>query len=289
MRASVPHRQPRAERTFAGGAPRSGGRDRSGRRSVVPAQGHCVASVSALDRFSEATRAWFTGAFAAADRRPGGRLGRDQQRRARPGRRAHRLRQDAGGVPVVARPAGRRPPPADEQRRCRVLYVSPAQGAGRRRRAQPAGPADRHRPGRRPARPAAPGDPRSASAPATPRPTSGARSPGGPTDILITTPESLFLLLTSAAREALRGVETVIVDEVHAVAATKRGAHLAVSLERLDELLEPPGPADRPVGDGAPDRGGRHASSPAAAPVEIVAPPSTQASGTSRSSSRSRT
>lgn len=61
-----------------------------------------------------------------------------------------------------------------------------------------------------------------------------------PADILITTPESLFLLLTSAAREALRGVETVIVDEVHAVAGTKRGAHLALSLERLDALLERP-------------------------------------------------
>jgi ATP-dependent Lhr-like helicase len=61
-----------------------------------------------------------------------------------------------------------------------------------------------------------------------------------PADILITTPESLFLLLTSAAREALAGVETVIVDEVHAVAGTKRGAHLALSLERLDALLERP-------------------------------------------------
>ncbi|HEX9377298.1 MAG TPA: DEAD/DEAH box helicase [Actinomycetota bacterium] len=58
-----------------------------------------------------------------------------------------------------------------------------------------------------------------------------------PPDILITTPESLFLLLTSQAREALRSVETVIVDEIHAVAGTKRGAHLAVSLERLGELL----------------------------------------------------
>ena len=61
--------------------------------------------------------------------------------------------------------------------------------------------------------------------------------------MLITTPESLFLLLTSAARESLRGVETVIVDEVHAVAGTKRGAHLAVSLDRLDALL--PKPAQR--------------------------------------------
>ncbi|MFN2587782.1 MAG: DEAD/DEAH box helicase [Actinomycetota bacterium] len=61
-----------------------------------------------------------------------------------------------------------------------------------------------------------------------------------PSDILITTPESLFLLLTSAARDALRTVETVIVDEVHALAGTKRGSHLALSLERLDELLAAP-------------------------------------------------
>ena len=61
-----------------------------------------------------------------------------------------------------------------------------------------------------------------------------------PPDILITTPESLFLILTSHARETLRGVETVIVDEVHAVAGTKRGAHLALTLERLDHLLERP-------------------------------------------------
>src|SRR6185312_4949981 len=54
---------------------------------------------------------------------------------------------------------------------------------------------------------------------------------------------SLFLLLTSAARDSLRGVQTVIVDEVHAVAGSKRGAHLALSLERLDELL--PAPAQR--------------------------------------------
>src|SRR3954468_12288085 len=61
-----------------------------------------------------------------------------------------------------------------------------------------------------------------------------------PPDILITTPESLFLLLTSQARETLRGIETVILDEVHAVAGTKRGAHLALSLERLDRLTRTP-------------------------------------------------
>ena len=57
-----------------------------------------------------------------------------------------------------------------------------------------------------------------------------------PAEILVTTPESLFLLLASRARETLRTVETIIVDEIHALAGTKRGAHLAVSLERLSEL-----------------------------------------------------
>ena len=61
-----------------------------------------------------------------------------------------------------------------------------------------------------------------------------------PPDILITTPESLFLMLTSQAREILRGVDTLILDEVHAVAGTKRGAHLALSVERLDRLVEQP-------------------------------------------------
>jgi ATP-dependent helicase Lhr and Lhr-like helicase len=59
-----------------------------------------------------------------------------------------------------------------------------------------------------------------------------------PPDILITTPESLYLMLTSSARETLRSVRTVIVDEIHAIAATKRGAHLMLSLERLEELTE---------------------------------------------------
>jgi ATP-dependent helicase Lhr and Lhr-like helicase len=61
-----------------------------------------------------------------------------------------------------------------------------------------------------------------------------------PPDVLITTPESLFLMLTSAARQTLTDVQTVIVDEVHAVAGTKRGAHLALSLERLDDILQRP-------------------------------------------------
>ncbi len=92
-----------------------------------------------------------------------------------------------------------------------------------------------------------------------------------PPDVLITTPESLFLMLTSQARESLRGVETVIIDEVHAVAGTKRGAHLAVSLERLDELLDKPAQriglsaTVRPVDEVARFLGG-------SAPVEVVAP-----------------
>ncbi|MFD5226430.1 ATP-dependent helicase [Microbacterium sp. NPDC058342] len=97
-----------------------------------------------------------------------------------------------------------------------------------------------------------------------------------PPDILITTPESLYLMLTSRAGETLRGVHTVIIDEVHAVAATKRGAHLAVSLERLDALRMSRGaeePAQRiglsatvrPIDEVARFLGG-------SAPVEIVAP-----------------
>ena len=78
-----------------------------------------------------------------------------------------------------------------------------------------------------------------------------------PPDILITTPESLFLMLTSQARETLRGIETVIVDEVHAVAGTKRGAHLALSLERLRRTARQAGAAGRPLGDTASARGDR--------------------------------
>ncbi|MBP2453737.1 ATP-dependent helicase [Mycolicibacterium lutetiense] len=93
-----------------------------------------------------------------------------------------------------------------------------------------------------------------------------------PPDILITTPESLFLMLTSAARETLASVQTVIVDEVHAVAATKRGAHLALSLERLDQMLDKP--AQR-IGLSAtvrpPEEVARFLSGQA--PTTIVAPP----------------
>jgi ATP-dependent helicase Lhr and Lhr-like helicase len=83
-----------------------------------------------------------------------------------------------------------------------------------------------------------------------------------PPDILITTPESLYLLLTSQAREILRGVEHVIVDEVHAIAGSKRGAHLALSLERLDRLV-----AQR-EGTAAPQRIGLSATQ---RPLDLIA------------------
>ena len=96
-----------------------------------------------------------------------------------------------------------------------------------------------------------------------------------PPDILITTPESLYLMLTSKARETLRGVRTVIVDEVHAVAGGKRGSHLALSLERLDALLAAPAQrvglsaTVRPVEQVARFLGGSR-------PVAVVNPPSTR-------------
>ena len=93
-----------------------------------------------------------------------------------------------------------------------------------------------------------------------------------PPDVLITTPESLFLMLTSAARETLAGVQTVIVDEVHAIAGTKRGAHLALSLERLDDML--PKSAQR-IGLSAtvrpPEEVARFLSG--SSPTTIVSPP----------------
>ncbi len=82
-----------------------------------------------------------------------------------------------------------------------------------------------------------------------------------PPDILITTPESLYLMLTSGAREILAGVEAVIVDEIHAVAHSKRGAHLALTLERLSHLVAAAGGAD-------PQRIGLSATQ---RPLELVA------------------
>jgi ATP-dependent Lhr-like helicase len=130
------------------------------------------------------------------------------------------------------------PPPA-KAARCRVLYVSPLKALAvdveRNLRAPLTGIAqiaDRR------------GDTyltpaiaiRTGDTPQSER----ARFQREPADILITTPESLYLMLTSNAREALRSVDTVIVDEIHALVPTKRGAHLALSLERLEALCPRP-------------------------------------------------
>ena len=162
--------------------------------------------------------------------------------------------------------------PAPKKQRCRVLYVSPLKALAvdveRNLRAPLAG--IRHSAARLGTElPEVTVGIRSGDTPANER----RRLSTSPPDIMITTPESLFLMLTSQARESLRGVDTVIVDEVHAVAGTKRGAHLALSLERLDELLEKPAQriglsaTVRPVEEVARFLGG-------SAPVTVVSPKS---------------
>ncbi|MCX4819782.1 ATP-dependent helicase [Streptomyces sp. NBC_01142] len=227
---------------------------------------------TALDSFSPATRSWFTGAFSAPTAAQEG---------------AWQAIGEGSDVLVVA-PTGSgktlaaflaaldrlasTPPPADTRMRCRVLYVSPLKAlavdvernlrsplTGIRQESVRLGlPEPEVRVGIR-----------SGDTPPAERRSLVIKPP----DILITTPESLFLMLTSSAREALSGIETVILDEVHAVAGTKRGAHLAVSLERLDELL--PRPARR-IGLSATvrpvDEVARYLSPQRK--VEIVQPPS---------------
>ena len=88
-----------------------------------------------------------------------------------------------------------------------------------------------------------------------------------PPEILITTPESLYLMLTSQVRSSLAAVELVIVDEIHALAPTKRGAHLAISLERLEHLVRSAGVAPDPVRQAAVQRVGLSATQ---RPLEVV-------------------
>jgi ATP-dependent Lhr-like helicase len=137
------------------------------------------------------------------------------------------------------------PEPSGPQR-CRVLYISPLKALGvdieRNLRAPLEGIAAaatemgaEHR--------VPQVGVRSGDTPASER----ARLARKPPDILITTPESLYLLLTSEARSILGSVETVIVDEIHAMVATKRGAHLFVSLERLEALRRSVNPGARPL------------------------------------------
>src|SRR5215470_14162827 len=126
-------------------------------------------------------------------------------------------------------------PPPPRERRCRLLYVSPLKALAvdveRNLRAPILGVANVAA-GRGDAHVLPTVAVRTGDTAARER----ARFQREPADILITTPESLYLLLTSNAREALRSVETVIVDEIHALVPTKRGAHLALSMERLEHL-----------------------------------------------------
>ncbi len=223
-----------------------------------------------LDLFSPATRQWFTGAFATPTEAQTGAW-----RAAAAGEHALVVAPTGSGKTLAAflwalDRLATQPKPAERTARCRVLYVSPLKALAvdvqRNLRAPLTGISQAAR---------RLGDPdpgitvgmRTGDTPAEER-RSFQRTPP---DILVTTPESLFLLLTSAARESLRGVETVIVDEVHAVAGTKRGAHLAVSLERLDALL--PRPAQR-IGLSATVRPVDEVSAFLAGgrPVRVVAP-----------------
>ncbi|HWN36674.1 MAG TPA: ATP-dependent helicase [Pseudonocardia sp.] len=231
-----------------------------------------MVGVDALDGFSPATRSWFSGAFAAPTPAQEGAWAA-----ARAGRHALVVAPTGSGKTLAAflwaldRLAAE-PPPIEPKHRCRVLYVSPLKALAvdveRNLRAPLAGirqaahrlelPEPEITVGMRTGDTAADDRRRFART---------------PPDVLVTTPESLFLLLTSAARESLRGVRTVIVDEVHAVAGTKRGAHLALSLERLEELLLE-GPAQRiglsatvrPVDEVSAFLGGNR-------PVEVIRPP----------------
>ncbi|MCY7395496.1 MAG: ATP-dependent helicase [Nocardioides sp.] len=227
-----------------------------------------------LSRFSEPTRTWFGAAFAAPTPAQAGAWAAIGA-----GRHALVVAPTGSGKTLSAflwsldRLLGE-PLSEDKQKRCRVLYVSPLKALavdvernlrtpliGIRTTAERLGtPVREVRVGIRS------GDTSAADR---------RKLTTQPPDIMITTPESLFLMLTSQARESLRGVETVIVDEVHAVAGTKRGAHLAITLERLDALLDRPAQrvglsaTVRPLEEVARFLGGT-------APVEIVAPPSTK-------------
>src|SRR3954454_3194703 len=195
--------------------------------------------VTALDRFSPATRAWFEASFAEPTAAQAGAWDAIAE-----GHHSLVIAPTGSGKTLAAflHAVDRlltTPAPDDPLARCRVLYVSPLKALAvdveRNLRSPLAGISHAATRLGETVREVRVGM-RTGDTPADERRAFARRPP----DILITTPESLFLLLTSQAREALRGVDTVIVDEVHAVAGSKRGAHLALSLERLDALLDAP-------------------------------------------------
>src|SRR6266702_7185592 len=233
------------------------------------------ASTQSLDGFSEPTRAWFTAAFAEptqAQAQAWAAIGNgDNTLVVAPTGSGKTLAAFLWAIDKLAA----EPPPQDPRLRCRVLYISPLKALAvdieRNLRSPLAGvgqamrrlglPEPQIRVGVRTGDTAA--DERRQLA-------------SKPPDILITTPESLFLLLTSRAREGLHSVETVIIDEVHALAGGKRGAHLAVSLERLDALRRAgQRPAQR-IGLSATVRPPEEVASflGGALPVTVAAPPS---------------
>jgi ATP-dependent Lhr-like helicase len=227
-----------------------------------------------LERFSPATRDWFSGAFGEPTAAQAGAW-----EAVADGEHALVVAPTGSGKTLAAflwaldRLAAA-PVPEEPLRRCRVLYVSPMKAltvdVQRNLRSPLAGLRQAtHRLGL--PEPDITVGSRTGDTPADERRTFNRRPP----DVLVTTPESLFLLLTSAARESLRGVETVIVDEVHAVLASKRGAHLALSLERLDALLD--APAQR-IGLSATVRPVEEVSTFLAGgrPVRVVQPESTK-------------
>ncbi len=188
----------------------------------------------ALDRFSPATRAWFDATFAEPTPPQ-----RDGWPAISAGEHSLILAPTGSGKTLAAflwaldRITTEAPPPRAE--RCRVLYLSPLRAlavdieknlraplAGIRLAAERLGEEFF--------------EPRVAIRTGDTSSRERAAIARHPPDLLITTPESLYLMLTSRAREILRSVEWVIVDEIHAVAATKRGTHLALSLERLTEI-----------------------------------------------------
>ena len=175
-----------------------------------------------LSDFSAATRDWFIGAFARADARPGPGVAGDRVRRARPDLGADRIGKDARGVPVgIDRLAAE---PRDGDRRIGLVYVSPLKALSY----------DIDRNLRTPLRGIGADLKVAVRTGDTPQRERQAML-REPPDILITTPESLYLMLTGRAQELFDGARWCIVDEIHAVAATKRGAHLALTLERLTE------------------------------------------------------